>query len=155
MHIPTMAPGMLVQWWTDGSQEPVAKLFTGEHCGREAKRFVMGLMEKTSSSIRVMAVVDLFQCTGGTQRLCPDQRAPALDLMLREQALGRGFQVQRRGPPKKHPTEHMQQVQDNVNQGKEMTDAEKGYTHAPAQTVMFPPEPAGPPQAPRNRGGEP
>lgn len=151
-HIPTMSPGMLVQWWTDGASEPVVRLFTGENPGRDAKRFVMGLMETTSSSIRVMAVIDVFQVTGGTQRLVPDQWAPCLDLMLREQALNKGYQVQRRGPPKVHPVEHMKVVQDLVEQGATLTDSQKGYTHAPAQTVMFPPEPAGRPQAPRNRG---
>jgi len=125
---------MLVMWW-DADGVPICKLYTGEWCGRDAKRHVAALLPTISTPIRVFALIDVFQVVGASQRMLPDQWAPVLDLMLREQAMGKGFQAQRRGPPRQHPEAYMAAVGEAALDN---APPPMGYTHDPVGGLQMP-----------------
>jgi hypothetical protein len=107
---------MLVVWWPEmGAVDATARLFTGESGPREAKKFVMQLLEKGNSMVRVFSMLEMFHVTGATTRRIPDQWAPVLDLMLREQTLGKGLTTARRGPAPKPPVEFIRDVAEGAD----------------------------------------
>lgn len=111
IRIPTADPGMVVVWWPADGAEPNARTFTGERGPSEAKKFVMALLEKGNGElVRVFSMLEMFQVAGTTVKRIPDQWAPVLDLMLREQALGQGMTTAKRGPPPKPTAEYIAEV---------------------------------------------
>lgn len=102
---------MLVVWWPADGSEACSRLFTGERGPSEAKKFVMALLEKGNGElVRVFSMLEMFQVAGTTVKRIPDQWAPVLDLMLREQSLGQGLTTAKRGPPPKPAQEYIEEV---------------------------------------------
>lgn len=111
LRLPQADPGMLVVWWPEDGGEPCSKLFTGEKAPSEAKRHVMALLEKGNGApVRVFSMLEMFQVVGTTVKRIPDQWAPVLDLMLREQSLGQGLTTAKRGPPPKPAEAYIAEV---------------------------------------------
>ena len=115
--LPNVDPGMLVIWWPSTGEEPATRLFTGEHAASEAKKFTMALLERGNGLVRVFSVLEMFQVAGSVVKRIPDQWAPVLDLMLRDQVLGKGLTTAKRGPPKVEPVEYMRRVADGEVDG--------------------------------------
>lgn len=110
-YLPTVDPGMLVVWWPNGTEADASvRLFTGERGPSDAKKHVMQLLETGNGMVRAFSVLEMFQVVGASMKRIPDQWAPVLDLMMREQVLGKGLTTARRGPPKVDPEQYIADV---------------------------------------------
>ena len=105
---PPPDPGLPVVHWPE--DVAACRVVAGEAAPKEAKRQVMHLLSSDQGPVRVFMLLEMFHQLGEQTRIIPDDFAPALDLILREQLAGKGVQLKRRGPPKEKPAEFFERV---------------------------------------------